>query len=467
MVKRRICAAAIAACLSGCSLAPAYHTPAAVIPTSYKEAGKWQIAKPADRIDRSDWWKVYRDPELDRLEPLVAQANPDVQAAIARHDEATDYLREARSGLFPTLGADVQMTRNRQSDRRPMRFEAAQPADYRANTADLTFAYDLDLWGKVRNEVAAGKAQSEAAADDLASLRLSLQASLATAYFTLRGYDDEQRVLDGTIDTYRRALKLTLSRRAGGIASDLDVSRARTQLAAAQAKAEDVKARRALEEHAIAVLTGAAPSSFTLEPGDALPYVPVIPAGLPSGLLQRRPDIAAAERRVAAANAEIGIARAAYFPDLSLGLEGGFQSDALSPWFAAPETMWAIGPELAMTLFDGGLRRARTDRAQAQMAEYAAEYRSTVLQAMREVEDNLALEHHLGDESIREQQALDAAKRTLNLSMSQYRDGVVSYLEVVTAQTTELQTRLVALSLNTQRLLATVGLIKALGGGWS
>ncbi|MGF6902338.1 efflux transporter outer membrane subunit [Paraburkholderia sp. GAS348] len=466
MVKRRIMTAVAAAWLGGCSFAPAYHAPSTTIPAAYKEAGSWQVAQPSDRIERDAWWKIYHDPELDRLEPLVATANPDVQAAIARHDEAVAYVRQEESGLYPTLGADAQATTNRQSDRRPLR-GAMQPSYYGANIAQLVFDYDVDLWGKVRNAVAAGKAQSEAAADDLASLRLSLQASLAEAYFRLRGLDEQAQVLADTIDTYQRALQLTESRRAGGIASDLDVSRAQTQLAAAQAQAEDVKARRALEEHAIAALTGTSPSTFSIAASTALPYIPSVPTGMPGTLLERRPDVAAAERRVAAANARIGVARAAYFPDLSLGLAGGFQSDTLSPWFAAPETMWTLGPSLMMPLFDGGLRRAKTDEARAQWAEYGASYRATVIEAIQQVEDNLALEHHLGDEATRENEALDAARRTLDLSMSQYRDGVVSYLDVVTAQTTELQTQLVTLSLQTRRLGATVGLIEALGGGWN
>ncbi|KAA1003386.1 efflux transporter outer membrane subunit [Paraburkholderia panacisoli] len=467
MDKRRIMTTVAGALLAGCSFAPTYHVPSTTISAAYKEAGSWQVAQPSDRIERDSWWKVYHDPELDRLEPLVATANPDVQAAVARHDEAIAYEHQAESSLYPTLGADAQVTRNRQSERRPLRFGAVMPSSYDANLAELAFDYDLDLWGKVRNEVAASKAQSEAAADDLGSLRLSLQANLAEAYWRLRGLDEQAQVLADTIDTYRRALRLTVSRRAGGISSDLDVSRAQTQLAAAKAQAEDVKAQRALEEHAIAALTGTSASTFALNPSDALSYLPSVPAGMPGTLLERRPDVAAAERRVAAANAQIGVARAAYFPDISLGIAGGFESDKFSPWFAAPEEMWSLGPTLAQTLFDGGLRRAKTAEARAQLAQYSANYRSTVIKAIQQVEDNLALEHHLGDEAMREDEALDASKHTLDLSMSQYRDGVVSYLDVVTAQTTELQTQLVTVSLQTRRLLATVGLIEALGGGWN
>jgi NodT family efflux transporter outer membrane factor (OMF) lipoprotein len=466
MVKRSLVVALAAAVLaSGCSLAPTYQVPATAIPTAFKEAGDWQPAQPADRIERDAWWTVYRDPVLDRLATQVAAANPDVAAAVARHDEALAYLDVQRSGLFPTIGASTQVTSNRQSDDRPLR-GGGEPSVYGDNTLEVGIDYDLDLWGKVRNEISAGKAAAQASADDLASLRLSLQASLASAYFNLRGLDEQQRLLDDTIRTYQRALQLTESRHAGGIASDLDVSRAQTQLETARASAEDIKARRALYEHAIATLIGVPASSFSLPPATVAAYLPSIPAGIPAALLQRRPDIAAAERRVAEANAKIGVAKAAFFPDVSLGLDGGYQSATLSPWIAAPDEIWSIGPSLVMTLFDGGRRSALTAAARAKLAENGAKYKETVLQAFQQVEDNLALEHHLGDEAVRERDALDSARRTLKLSMSRYRDGVVSYLEVVTAQTTELHTETVDLNLNTQRLLASVGLIEALGGGF-
>ncbi|WP_323119640.1 efflux transporter outer membrane subunit [Burkholderia alba] len=467
MGERRLYAAlAGVALVTGCSFAPTYHVPATAIPTAFKEAGAWQQASPADRFPRDAWWTVYRDTALDALELQVARANPDVAAAVARHDEAGAYLDEARAGFFPTLGAGAGVSSNRQSERRPLR-GSDQPNVYGANTLQLGASYDLDLWGKVRNEVAAGRADLQASAGDLASVRLSLQASLADAYFNARGLDEQQKLLADTISTYQRALELTMSRHAGGIASDLDVSRAQTQLDSARAAAEDVRARRALYEHAIATLTGVPASSFSLPPSLDAAYLPSIPAGIPAALLQRRPDIAAAERRVAAANAKIGVARAAFFPDLSLGLDGGYQSDTLSPWLVAPNEIWSIGPSLVMTLFDGGRREAVTQAARAQLAENGAHYKSVVLQAFQQVEDNLALLHHLGDEAAREDSALAAARRTLQLSMSQYRDGVVSYLEVVTAQTTELNTEIDALNLDTRRRLASVGLIEALGGGWS
>lgn len=465
--KRSLCIAlAVTALFSGCSFAPVYQVPPTAIPTTFKEGGAWQQAKPADQIPRDAWWEVYRDPVLDKLEVQVAAANPNVAAAVARHDEAIDYLDQARSGLFPTIGAGANVSTNRQSDNRPLR-GSDQPSVYGSNTVEVGINYDLDLWGRVRNEVKAGQAAAQAADADLASVQLSLQASLADAYFNLRGLDEQQQLLADTITTYERALQLTESRHAGGIASDLDVSRAQTQLASARAAADDVKAHRALYEHAIASLTGVPASSFTLAPSIGLAYLPSIPTGVPAALLQRRPDVAAAERRVAEANAKIGVAKAAFFPDVSLGLDGGFQSDTLSPWIMAPNEIWSIGPSLVMNLFDGGRREAVTQRARAKLAENGATYKAAVLLAFQQVEDNLAQLHHLGDEATQQDEALTDAQRTLKLSMSRYKDGVVSYLDVVTAQTTELSTQILALNVNTRRLLASVGLIEALGGGWS
>jgi NodT family efflux transporter outer membrane factor (OMF) lipoprotein len=454
------------ASIGGCSFAPTYRVPATATPTTFKESGQWQPAHPADRIPRDAWWSVFRDPVLDHIEAQVATANPDVAAAVARHDKALAYVDEAGSGLLPTIGTQVQAQRDRQSDNRPLR-GVGQPSTYYANTVDVGIDYDLDLWGKVRNEVAAGTASAEASADDLASLRLSLQANLASDYFAMRGLDTQQRLLSDAVDTYQRALDLTVSRHRGGVASGLDVSRARTQLESAQAAADDTRARRALYEHAIATLTGVPASRFSLSAQVGQPYLPQIPTGVPAALLQRRPDISAAERRMAASNARIGVAKAAFFPDLSLGLDGGYQTDVLSPWLLAPNEMWSVGPNLLFTLFDGGRRAAITREAKAQLAVNGAQYKSTVLLAFQQVEDNLALLHHLGDESKHEQNALSAAQRTLTLAMSRYRDGVVSYLDVVTAQTTELDSEISASNLVTRRLTASVRLVQALGGGWS
>ncbi|SKD04690.1 efflux transporter, outer membrane factor (OMF) lipoprotein, NodT family [Burkholderia sp. CF099] len=465
MLKRGIAACVAAGVLSACSFAPPYHAPETAIPTAFKEAGAWQTAKPSDRISRDGWWKIYNDPVLNDLETKVASANPDVAAAVARHDEAEAFVQQARSGLFPTIGSEASVARERQSDNRPLR-GTNQPSVYNSADVDVGIGYDLDLWGKVRNEVKAGHADEQASAADLQSLRLSLQANLADHYFQLRGLDQRTKLLQEAIATYQRALKLTESRHSGGLASGMDVSRAQTQLASARAAVDDTAASRALLEHAIATLTGTPASNFALAPAAASYAIPPVPVGVPSELLQRRPDISAAERRVAAANATIGVAKAAYFPDVSLGLDGGYQSDTFSPWLAAPNEIWSIGPQLMFTLFDGGRRDAQVANARAKLAESGAKYRETVLTAFQQVEDDLALLHHLGDESKNEANALASAEETLNLATSQYKDGAVSYLDVVTAQTTELDAQIASLDLHTRRLVASVGMIQALGGGW-
>ncbi|WP_207001301.1 efflux transporter outer membrane subunit [Trinickia mobilis] len=467
MRKRMICLfAGSMFALAACSFAPAYKTPPTAIPTSFKEIGTWMQAKPADQVPREGWWRVYQDPALDSLERQVAIANPDLQAALARHDEATAYVQQAKSALFPTIGVGAEVDRQRQSALKPLR-GPDQPNVYNADTLDVGFNYDFDLWGRIRNRVSAGKAAEAAAQLDVESLRLSLEANLATAYFNLVGLDIQSKILTDTIETYQHALALTVSRRRGGIASDLDVSRAQTQLDSARATATDITASRALYEHAISTLIGVPASSFSMPSDHELSYLPNIPPDIPASLLQRRPDIAAAERRVAQANANIGVAKAAFFPDVSLGLDGGFQSDTFSPWLAAPNEIWSIGPSLAETLFDGGRRSALVHEAQAKLAENGAKYRAVVLTAFQQVEDNLALLNHLGTESAQEDEALSSAQRALDLSFSRYRDGVVSYLDVVTAQTTELSTQLIDTQVRTRQLEASVDLIHALGGGWT
>jgi len=459
-------AAVCVVALNACSFAPVYKVPETAIPTSFKEAGPWQTARPADRIPRDAWWTMYRDPVLSALEAKIASANPNVAAAVARHDEASAYLQQARAGLFPTIGAESDVSRQRQSDNRPLR-GAGQPSAYTAANADISVGFDLDLWGKIRNQVSAGQSKEQASADDLESLRLSLQATLASSYFELRGLDQRTKLLNDTLVAYQRALKLTTSRHKGGLASGLDVSRAQTQLSSARAAVDDTEASRALLEHAIATLTGTPASNFSLGADVDQDYLPAVPTGMPSSILQRRPDIAAAERRVAAANANIGVAKAAFYPDITLGLDAGYQSDTFSPWLAAPNEIWSVGPQLLFTIFDGGRRSAAVAASRAKLAENGARYKQTVLTAFQQVEDGLALLHHLGDESVNEDQALTASQQTLALATSRYKDGVVSYLDVVTAQTTELTAEITALDLRTRQLKASVALIEALGGGWN
>ncbi len=453
--------------ISGCSLAPAYHVPVTPLPPSaYKGLGDWQPANPSDQLVRGQWWQLYHDGTLTDLETRLNQANPDLAAALARYDNARAYVSQAEAGQYPRISAGVNGTRNRQSDNRPLR-GSNQPDVYDADTAGVEVDYELDFWGRVRNQVVAGKANAQASAADLESMRLSLQAELADSYFKIRGLDAQEKLLSDTVAAYQRALDLTKKRHDGGIASGLDVSRAQTQYQTTLALLTDIAAQRALYEHAIGSLVGESASTFTLAPAVMNFTPPNIPVGLPSTLLQRRPDIAAAERRAAAANAEIGVARAAYYPNLTLTALGGYQNTGAAGWLSAPNTFWSIGPSALLTLFDAGLHKAQVAEARARLDEAGANYRSVVLKGFQQVEDNLSQLNLLKQESDNENAAVTAASRTLDLAMIRYREGIVNYLDVVTAQAAVLQAQRTALDINTRQLVASVGLIRGLGGGWS
>ncbi len=466
MAKRALRTAALLALASvaGCSFAPPYARPATSIPPAFKEGGPWRIAAPADTAPRGDWWTVFDDPILNGLEGRVASANPTLAGALSRYDQAQAYLAVAEAGAGPHAEIDASLTRNRQSDNRPLR-SAGQPSFYGANTVSGLFSYELDLWGRVRNAVAAGRAAAQASDADVAAIKLSLQTEVATQYMRLRGDDQELKLLDDTVAAYAQADALNRRRFEGGIASGLDTSRSGAQLREAEAERDDVVASRALIEHALASLVGTPASSFTLAPAPVAFPIPATPVGVPSTLLERRPDVAAAERRVAAANAEIGVARAAFFPAITLGGSGGFQSTG-SPLFTAGNTLWSIGPGAVLTLLDGGRRRAQLAIARAARDLAADEYRATVLQAFQEVEDSLALSAHLADEAAAEDEAVRQAGITEQLSLNRYVEGASTYLDVVTAQTTALRTRRAAIVLRTRRLQTSVRLIGATGGGW-
>lgn len=464
---RHTALAGVLASLAGCSLAPAYTPPTVpVLPAAYKEAGPWQLAHPSDTLPRGLWWSNYHDQTLDALEGDVDGHNPTVAEAVANYDIARADVAEAGAPLLPQIAAEGSMTANRQSERRPLR-SVGQPNQYPANTVDLDINYDLDLWGRLRNAVAAQKAVAQASAADLATIRLSLHAELATDYMALRGLDAQEALLQQTVSVYQRALGIIRARYSGRIASGVDVSRAQDQLESAKAQASDVAAQRALFEHAIATLVGQPASSFDIAPRVIQIAVPDIPTGVPSVLLQRRPDIAAAERRVAAANALVGVARAAFYPDISLSALFGFQDTGEAALLSSPYSFWTIGPQLAAPLFEGGLRRAQEAAAKGELRAAGDAYRAVVLTSFQQVEDSLSNLRILNRELRQEQAAVQAADHAEAMAMSLYRDGATNYLDVVVAQTAALQAHQSTLGLQTRILQASVQLVRALGGGWS
>ncbi len=457
--------AAFALLLGACSLAPPLKTPVIPAADAYKEIGPWTRAEPADRLPRDSWWTLYDSAELGELEKRLIAGNPTLAAALANYAQAKALANQARAGLFPTLALSGGVSRNRESINTPLRGPTT-PTYYNDNVVGGSVSYELDLWGQIRNEVAAGEANAAASAADLENARLSLIAQLAQDYIELRSLDRDSAILDQTIDAYARALSLTEQRHGAGIAPGLDVSQAETQLDAARSQAAQTLAERALMEHAIASLLGVSASTFSITREIVAITLPQIPSGVPATLLERRPDIAGAQRRMIAANANIGVARAAYFPTLTLGAQGGFQSAAYSNWLSAPSSFWALGPNALLSVFDGGLRRAQVAQARAEFDASAANYRFTVVSAFQQVEDSLATLNHYHDAALDEKAAVDAAQRTLDFSMALYRQGATDYLTVVTSQTALLQNQLEALNLDTLQLLASVDLIRALGGGW-
>jgi NodT family efflux transporter outer membrane factor (OMF) lipoprotein len=459
--------------LGGCAVGPHYARPLAPVPTAYKEdrsappgeGPTWTAAVPADQTLRGEWWTMFGDPELSALETRLAGASETLKIAEAQFRQARSLVRFARADYVPTVTAGASITRERLSRNRPL----APPGSvslYSDFVLPVDVSYEADLWGRVRRTVEARRAEAQAAAGDVASVRLSLQAELALDYFELRGLDAVGRLLDSTVVAYERALDLTRNRYEGGIASAAEVAQAETQLEATRAQRIDLGVQRAAFEHAIAALVGEPASTFSIAVVPIRSPPPPIPAGLPSELLQRRPDVAAAERRVAAANAQVGVARAAFFPSLLLSATGGFESGRATTWLSGPSLLWSVGAGLVQTAFDGGRRRALSDQAQAAYDGTVASYRDRVLTSFAEVEDDLAAVRILEEEADRQEAAVRAAERGLVLSTNRYRGGIVTYLEVVTAQSTALANERIAVELLTRRMTASVLLVKALGGGW-
>jgi NodT family efflux transporter outer membrane factor (OMF) lipoprotein len=451
--------------LASCSMAPPLKTPEVDVAQSYKETAPWMVARPADELARGAWWKLYGEAELDALEDKLTANSPDLAAAVAHYAQAQAYTSQLRSGLYPTLDGTADAQRSRLSKNRPT--GSSSPNEYSAYSIGVQASYEVDLWGRVRNLVDAGVASEQASKADLESTRLSLHAELAHNYIALRGFDQQIALLRDTVVAYRKTLELTNVRHEGGIAAGLEVALARTQYETAQSLVEQSLAQRALAEHAIAALLGVSVSQFSIAPHTDEIAMPAIPVGVPSTLLQRRPDIAAAQRRMAAANASIGVAKAAYFPNLTLSGVLGYQSSTLGSLIAAPSTFWAVGPAVLLNLFDGGKRKAEIAQAEAMLDEASAQYRGVVIGAFQQVEDNLALLNHYRSAADSQQAAAAAAKQALEFATTRYKEGAASYLDVTVSQTPALQSQRDLLDLNTRSLQASIQLIRALGGGWS
>jgi NodT family efflux transporter outer membrane factor (OMF) lipoprotein len=464
--------AALAALLAGCTVGPKYAKPQLPVPPAYseqppasfKETGGWKPAQPNDAAIRGDWWRIFHDAELDTLERQVDPANQTLKIAQANFDQARTLIKLNRANLYPTISAGPSVSGEHLSANRPY------PISGNTTSADLVVpldvSYEPDLWGRVRRSIEAARENAQAAAADLESVRLSLHAELAVDYFEARSLDREKRLLDDTVAAYQKALDFNVNRYTGGLSSKAEVAQARTQVKQAEAEDMDIGVSRAQYEHAIAVLIGQPPEQFQLSymPMEAEP--PAIPVGVPSQLLERRPDIAVAERQAASANQRIGIAKAAFFPDILLTAEAGLESRSILQWISWPSRFWAIGPQLAETIFDAGRRRAGVQLAETGYDSTVANYRQTVLTAFQSVEDNLSKLRILEAEAAKRHEATLSAEDSLQLSTNRYKGGLVTYLEVITAQSIALANERSEVDIQRRRMAAAVHLIKALGGGW-
>ena len=456
------------ALLCGCSLAPRYEPPKPVAVASFKEASEWLPGQPADAQPHGQWWEAFGEPKLNDLESQLKEGNPDLRAAVARFEQARALAREARSDVYPTLAAQGSATRGKSSASAPLSAAlGGEPVAQNDFLAGLDLGWEIDLFGRLRNTAAAAGAEAQSSAADLAAVELSLQAELATDYFSLRGADSTVQLLEDTLKTYDHAYELTSNRYKEGISAAADVDQADTQRQNARAQLAAVRLERSQLEHAIAVLLGQVPSVFTLEPGTLAAAPPTVQTGLPSTLLQRRPDVGRAERGMAAANARIGVARAAWFPVFTLGGAVGYESVLSSGWFQAPNRFWSVGPAAEVPLLDAGARSARTRQAWAAYDEAVANYRKTTLTAYQEVEDNLAGLHHLADELQADEAAAASARSSAYHADQRYDAGVADYVEVTTTHTAALQAQRDSITVRVAQLNAAVLLVRATGGGWS
>ena len=462
--------------LSGCMVGPKYVKPSVPMapefkeanPDAYKESSTWQVAQPADAAQRGEWWTIFGDAELNALEPQVAANNQDLKAADARFREARALIRFNHASLYPTVGVAPFAGGLRESSNRPY-FSVTTVNGNGVGDIQLPvdLNYEIDVWGRIRRTVSAAKEEAQASAGDRQTVLLSLQAELAVDYFEARSADAEEKLLNDTVKSYEEAYRITTNRFEGGVSPKSDVDQALTQLEAAKVQAHDITLQRAQFEHAIAVLLGKPPASFTLTdaPLDARP--PVIPPGLPSELLERRPDIASAERRVAEANDRIGIARAAFYPTISLNGAVGFEGSSFGNLFNPASFLWSIGPTLSQTVFDAGRRAAVSEQANASYDETVADYRQTTLTAFQQVEDNLVALRVLNQEAEHQHQATLAAESAEQIFNNRYVGGLDTYLQVVTAQTTALANERNDIDIMRRQMDASVLLVKALGGGWN
>jgi NodT family efflux transporter outer membrane factor (OMF) lipoprotein len=452
--------------LTGCTVGPKYHPPVVQAPPAYKEVGDWKPAQPNDQNLGGSWWTIFQDPQLDTLELQVNVSNQNLKAAEAQFRQARAALRYSRADYYPTVTAAPSATRTRVSANRPPPNSIFNGITYNDFVLPFDVSYQADVWGRVRRNVESYREQAQASAADLATINLSMHADLAVDYLQARSLDAQEQLLNSTAKQYEQALELTRSRFEGGIASEVEVEQAKTQLQTTRAAAIDVGVLRAQYEHAVAVLIGKPPAEFSLPPLPLTAPPPHVPVSVPSDLLERRPDIAASERRVAAANAQIGVAKSAYYPVLSLGGTGGLESSAITTLLNGPSGLWSVGLSAVGTVFDVGRRRSLNDQARAAYDYQVAAYRQNVLNGFQQVEDNLAAVRILENEAKVQDEAVVAAQRSLDLSVTRYKGGVTSYLEVITAQSAALADEVTAVNILGRRMANTVLLIQALGGGW-
>jgi len=461
-------AASVALALAGCKVGPNYKAPTMPAPPAFSDNGHngdWTTAKPADAASRGNWWLVYNDPELSDLEQKCADANQQIAAALQAYEQAHAIVRETKASLYPTVAIGAQGTRNRISNTKPLT-SATTARDYWDFLIPLSIAWEPDLWGGIRRQIESSSANAQASAADLANTRLSLQGMLAVTFFQLRGVDLQVQLLRNTLDAYAQTLKLTQDRLRGGLSTESDVEQAEAQLEETRAQLIDLGVDREQLEHAIAVLIGVSATGFHIAERPLAGDPPSIPTGVPSELLERRPDIATAERRVAAANAQIGVAKSAYYPTVTLGAGAGVETDQISHLFNSGSAEWNAGPGVSELIYDAGRRRAQVDYAIAQREQATALYRQQVLSAFRDVEDQLSALRVLADEATVQDRAVAAARRSTQLSTLRYQRGLAPYLEVLTNQTIELTDERAAAALVTRRIVASTQLQMALGGGW-